>query len=135
MNTLQRYKPIPPLEKLNPGYDAGWKYDVLILQAVPEDTTAGGIIISESTKGDELGASVVARIVAMSPTAFRHDDWLSVSGGVLPYKVGDIILTKRYPAGCRVVGADGRNYLMVKDEEIIGLRSESAWEQANERAA
>ena len=133
-NTLQRYKPLPELAELNPGWKAGWKYGVLLLQAEPMEKV-GSIIIAESTRLDEVGAAVMALIVDMSPTAFQHDDWANVSeGGVLPHKIGDIVLTKRYPAGVTVKGADGRDYLMTKDEEICGLRDEAAWAEAQKAA-
>lgn len=130
MTTLQRYKPIPQLTELTPGYTAGWKYDVLIIQAEPEEKI-GSIFMAEETKKDELGASVLARIVDMSPLAFSHADWV----GDPPYQRGDLVLTKRYPAGCQVVGADGRKYAMVKDEEIIGLRHDDLWSKPKEQAA
>lgn len=132
MSTLQKYKPIPPLEKLNPGYIPGWKYDVLILQAEPVDKI-GSIFTAESTKEDEKAASTVARIVALSPLAFKHADWpLDLDA---PYEAGDIVLCKRYPAGLKVKGLDDRDYMVVKDEEIVGKRIESAWPKEEEVAA
>lgn len=132
-NTLQRYKPIPELTELNPGYEAGWKFQVLILQAEPDDKM-GSIILSQTTLDDEKGASVVARIVDISPTAFRHSDWEAVMGDKRPYERGDLILTKRYPPGCKVQGADGRTYLMVTDDEIIGRHFPEAFATAKAAA-
>lgn len=126
MSTIQRYKPLPPLEDLKPGYKAGWNGDVLIFQAEPADKI-GNVHIAEETKKDEAGASIVAIIVDISPIAFIDGDW--PDGMERPYRVGSIILTKRYPPGCHVVGADGKPYLMIKDIEVIGLRDELAWAQ------
>lgn len=125
MTTLQKYKPIPELNELNFGYEPGWDYDVIILQAEPDDKI-GSIILANETKLDEAGASVLARIVDFSPTAFRSADWdaLGTSPG---YQRGDLVYTKRYPAGAYIVGADGRTYMAVKDKEIGGRRIESAW--------
>lgn len=122
MTTLQRYKRLPDVSELSPGVEPGWLYDVLILQAEPDDKI-GSIIMAESTKADEKGASIVARLVAISPTAFKNPDWMAACGETAPYAVNDIVITKRYPAGCIVVGADGRNYMMVKDTEIIGKQT------------
>lgn len=124
MTTIQKYKPLPSISELDPGYEPGWLYDVLILQAEPEDRI-GSIIMAESTKADEAGASVVALIVAISPTAFKNADWEATGRGA-PYQVGDVCLTKRYPSGCYVQGRDNRRYLMVKDTELIGKR-DAAW--------
>ena len=118
MSTIQKYKPLPPVSDLDPGFEPGWRFDVTILQAEPEDRV-GSIIIAESTKEDEKHASVRALIVAISPTAFRNQDW-DATGLPLPYKAGDVVITKRYPASVDVVGRDGRKYKIVKDEEILG---------------
>lgn len=133
ITTLQRYKPLPALEELDPGYEPGWLYDVLILQAEPDDKI-GSIIMAEETKADEAGASIVALVVAVSRTAFRNQDWESVAGGDRPYSPGDVCLTKRYPAGCYVQGRDGRRYMMVKDVEIIGKR-DARWAAKQAAAA
>ncbi len=129
MTTIQRYKPIPELKDCNFGYEPGWDFDVIILQAEPEDKTAGGIIFAESTKADEAGASVLARIIDFSPTAFRSADWEAL-GKSPGYKKGDLVYTKRYPAGAYIVGADGRTYMAVKDKDIGGRRIEKAWAKA-----
>jgi hypothetical protein len=128
VTTLQRYKPIPPLSELNFGYEPGWDFDVIILQAVPDDKI-GSIILHDSTKADETGASVLARIVAMSPVAFRSADWDAIDQKP-QYQPGDLVYTKRYPAGSYIVGADGRTYMAVKDKEIGGRRIEAAWAKA-----
>lgn len=133
MTTLQNYKPLPDLDQLQPGYEPGWKYGVLLLMAEPEDRV-GSIILAEATKNDEKYASTLARVVAVSPTAFRHGDWEAVSDEP-PCAPGDIVLTKRYPAGLEVVGADGRRYLMTKDEEIVGRRDPDVWVSQREAAA
>jgi len=125
MTTLQRYKPIPPVKDLRPGYKAGWKFDVLVLPAEAQDKI-GSITLAHSTRADEEGAAIIARIVDISPTAFKTQDW-EATGLPCPYKVGDIVVTKRYPASTLLLGADDRWYKMLKDDEIIGLKEEAAW--------
>lgn len=127
MSTLQKYKPIPELKDLKPGYIPGWKYDVLILQAEPVDKV-GSIMLADKTKDDEKYASTLARLVDMSPIAFMHPDW--PDDAPPPYQRGDIVLCKRYPAGLEVFGIDGRRYLVVNDSEIVGKRVESDWAEA-----
>lgn len=127
--TLQRYKAIPELSELNPGYEPGWDFDCLLLMAEPDDKI-GSIIMAQSTKDDERGASIVARIVAISPTAFSSQDW-AATGLPRPYNEGDLVVTKRYAAGVDVVGADGRTYKMCKDKEIVGRQIPDAWTVSN----
>lgn len=124
MTTLRQYKPLPDLSELNPCIDPGWRFDVLILQAEPVDRV-GSIILANETKEDEKAASVEALLVAVSPTAFKQADWVS-TGLPCPYQAGDHVFTKRYPAGAKVTGADGREYMIVADEEIRGKRTKPA---------
>jgi co-chaperonin GroES (HSP10) len=133
MTTLQRYKPLPELAECNFGYEPGWDFDVIILQAEPDDKI-GSIIITSGTKDDEKGASVVARVIAVSPTAFKSQDW-DATGLPPPVKPGDVVYTRRYPAGVYIVGADGRTYMAVKDKEIGGKRIDAAWETKQQSAA
>lgn len=134
MTTIRQYKELPALTDLNPGIEPGWKYGILLLQAEPVEKTRGGIILTDDTKADEKGAAVEALLVAISPTAFRHSDWEAVSDEP-PYKVGDVVMTKRYPAGGRVIGADGREYLLTKDEEIDGRRMHGGASVSQSKAA
>lgn len=115
---IRRYKPLPAIEDLNPGIEPGWDYGVLILQAEPEERTASGIILSDQTKDDEQLASVEARIVKISAMAFKTPDW--PADLPRPYNEGDIVLTMKFPAGLRYIGADGRTYMLVRDKAIEG---------------
>lgn len=114
---LRKYKPLPSLETLNPGIEPGWKYDVLILQAEPEDKV-GNIILSDQTKNDEMLAAVEALLVSMAPNAFTDPD--RPPGEPIPYQIGDRVITKKFPAGLKYRGRDGNDYMIVKDTEIIG---------------
>lgn len=124
INFLRNYEPLPSLTDLNPGIEPGWKYGVLILQAKPREKTAGGLIIADSTKADEQLAAVEALIVDLSPIAFRHPDW--PADAPRPYQPGDHVYTKKFPAGLVVEGADGREYMLISDDEIIGRKQSVA---------
>lgn len=67
MTTLRRYKEFPKLEDLDPGIEPGWDFDVLVLQAEPETTTKGGIILADATRDNEQGAATDWMIVGISP--------------------------------------------------------------------
>lgn len=128
MSQFRRYKPFPKLADLDPGIEPGWDFDVLVLQAEPEDRV-GSIILADTTKDDEKHAATEWMIVAMSPTAFRSQDWdNAVAEGVTdlrrPFKAGDVVLTKRYPPGAEITGHDGRVYKLIKDKEILAKRQE-----------
>lgn len=120
---IRNYKPLPGLSSLDPGIEPGWKYGVLILPAVP-DEKVGSIIIAEQTKDDEKLAAVEALLVAVSPTAFKHPDWPAELGA--PYGPGDHVLTEKFPAGLRIKGRDGRDYMLCRDEVVIGKRADAA---------
>lgn len=129
MTTLRQYKALPRIEDLNPGIEPGWRFGVVLLQAEAEEKTRGGIILADETRGDERAAAVEALLVAVSPTAFKHSDW-EATGLPRPYNPGDHVFTQRYPAGVRVIGDDGREYLLCKDEVIDGKRNTPKLEAA-----
>ena len=120
MTTIRRYKPFPALSELDPGIEPGWDFDVLVLQAEPEDRV-GNIYLADSTKGDEKAAATDWLIVGISPTAFMSRDWEN-TGLPRPFNEGDVIMTKRYPPGTDVTGHDGREYRLIKDKEILAKR-------------
>lgn len=126
MSQFRRYKPFPALADLDPGIEPGWDFDVLVLQAEPEDKV-GSIILADTTKDDEKYAATEWLVVGMSPTAFRSVDWDNavrekVTDKERPFDPGDVVLTKRYPPGADITGHDGRTYRLIKDKEILAKR-------------
>ena len=90
-------------------------FKVLILPDPVEEVTKGGIIIPiEKATKDEY-ATTRGTIVAVSGSAFSHvtdEEW----GDDKP-KPGDHVVYTRY-AGFRCEGDDGKDYLIVKGEDI-----------------
>ncbi len=121
MTTLRRYKEFPKLEDLDPGIEPGWDFDVLVLQAEPETTTKGGIILADTTRDNEQGAATDWLIVGLSPTAFMSQDW-ERTGLPCPFAPGDVILSRRYPGGADITGNDGRIYKLIKDKDVLAKR-------------
>lgn len=117
MSQFHSYKPFPSLDELDPGIEAGWDFDVLCLKAEPNDRV-GSIIIADLTKDQEAAASTRWLIVDISPTAFTSQDW-ERTGRDRPFNPGDVALTRRYPPGQDIVGADGRTYRLLKDKDIL----------------
>lgn len=119
ITTLNKYKPFPALSDLDPNVSPGWEYGCLLLQAESMDKV-GAILLPDSIKDDEAVAATEALIVALSPIAFYHPEWPPEAPP--PHQVGDHVVTKRYPAGVKVKGRDGRTYLLCKTSEILGGR-------------
>lgn len=87
---------------------------VLVLPEKPKETSAGGIIIPDTTKDREKFASMKALVVAIGNNAFN--EW----GDALTPSVGERVLTAQY-AGINVKGDDGQDYRVVNDEDIIAV--------------
>jgi len=141
MSQFNSYKPFPSLAELNPGIEAGWNFDVLCLKAEPTDKI-GSILIADPTKDQEAAASTRWLIVDISPTAFMSQDWeRALAQGrtdkARPFEPGDVALSKRYPPGQDILGADGRTYRLLKDSDLLAKLKEGANAEvlADKRAA
>lgn len=110
---------IPSTTDLRPGISRMAEYNVLIAPEDTEEVTVGGIIIPKSTKEKNDIMTMRGRLVMVSPHAFNYAEWPNDD---MP-KPGDAVLFAKY-AGTLVDGADGREYRICKDKEIVAVLEE-----------
>ncbi len=115
--TTSPYKPLPPLAELNPGLQPV-EYKVLVLVAELEERSRGGIIIVDDAKDREELAGVEGLLVAVSPMAFKFDEWPQNERAPQP---GERVTFAKY-AGTIVIGDDGKKYRIMQDKDITGVR-------------
>lgn len=102
---------------------SGWKpleYRILILPDLVEETTKGGIILPETVKDDLQEAKTIATIVDFGAKAFDDGTWKDKP------KIGDKIIIPSY-CGYRLSSnqsADGREYRMILDRDILLIKNE-----------
>ena len=107
---------LPPGPLVNESGIVPLEFKVLILPDPVEEVTKGGIIVPvEKVTRDEY-ATTAGTIIACSPAAFSHIDEDEWAGGTKP-KAGDHVIFTKY-AGFRHKGKDGKDYLIVKDQDI-----------------
>lgn len=104
---------IPELSECSPGI-APVEYNVLIIQEIVEERTAGGIWKPEKVQDTDQAAQQRGRLVAASPLAFNYDNY--PVDGVKP-QVGDLIWFAKY-SGSKIEGKDGKTYILTKDKDI-----------------
>lgn len=92
------------------------EYKVIVLPDAVETTTAGGIILTDAAISDKQTAATRGEVVAISPIAFNYDEFPPDSVPV----VGSRVLMGRY-TGVTFTGADGQDYRIMNDKDIIGL--------------
>lgn len=85
---------------------------VLVLPDVVEERTAGGILLPDAIKDKQKFSTVNAVLVAVGPNAFR--EW-GADNAPTP---GSRIVVAQY-AGSRVKGQDGKEYVLMNDEDVI----------------
>ena len=86
---------------------------VLVLPAMPEETTASGIIIPETAKEKPQEGEIVA----------MGGGKITEEGKILPMnvKVGDIVLYGKY--GGTEIKVDGKDMLIMRESDIYGVIS------------
>lgn len=89
------------------------EYKVLILPDKVEEKTTGGIILPDMTKDRDQMAQVKGVIVAVSPDAFCTEEWRCSAP-----RLGMRVYYGKY-AGYTVRGADGEDYRLVNDKDIV----------------
>lgn len=87
---------------------------ILILPDKVEEKTAGGIILPDQTRDKDKYAQTKATLVAVGGNAFA--DW----GDVVKPELGDRVIVGRY-VGNTHKGADGQDYTVCNDEDILAL--------------
>lgn len=101
---------------------SGWEpveFNVLVQVDTVETKTKGGIFIPDKLVDEKTLASTEATLVAVSPLAFTYETWPEGSAKPQP---GERILMAKY-AGSPVKGADGIEYRVIKDKDILAVRN------------
>ena len=112
-------KVIPPLEAFNPGIrPTGFN---ILVGLPPKESKVGSIIIPDSTNDRERLGEVRGRIVAMSPACFDFADFPKEERPV----VGSAVVFARF-AGIVTEGADGLEYRVLADKDIVAMIEEDA---------
>ncbi|PIE02824.1 MAG: co-chaperone GroES [Acidobacteria bacterium] len=93
--------------KIKPLYDR-----VLVKRLEPKEQVRGGIIIPDSAKEKPMEGEVVA----------VGDGKVADNGSrvALTVKVGDVVLIGKY-AGTEVKGSDDVEYIIMREDEILGI--------------
>lgn len=112
--------PIPKLEDCNPGLRATGFAMVVAVAPVP-DTSKGGIIIPDAAREKDKLIGVQGRVVSMSPACF---DFAAFPENATP-KVGDAVQFAKL-AGVMTTGADGKEYRLIQDRDVIAIIEEAA---------
>lgn len=115
------YEPLPKVSETDPGMKP-LEFNVLVLPRVIQRQRASGIFVPENAAQREEEGGDEGLLVAISPLAFNEQDFPNPDA--IP-KVGDHAMFARY-AGKSFVGKDGRVYRVMKDKEILGVRTEAA---------
>lgn len=87
---------------------------VIVKPDVPKEKTQGGIIIPESKKDQDRYGATKGEIVSIGENAFTE-----ASATMTPPLVGDRVMFGKY-AGTRFEGADGEDYIIMNDADILG---------------
>jgi chaperonin GroES len=94
-------------------------YNVLVKPQEVEQKTKGGLFLPDEVKEREQFAQTEGVLVAASPMAFCFGEWPKDREHEKP-QVGDRVFFSRYVA-TKVRGMDGREYWLMKDENIAGV--------------
>jgi len=112
------YEPYPEIEKANPGIKP-MEFNCLILPRKVSEKTAGGLYVPRGAVEREDEAGDEGLLVSMSPLAFNEADFPDPEAVPAP---GDVVMFARY-AGKSFTGADGRIYRLMKDKDVLGVRT------------
>ncbi len=88
---------------------------VVLLPEKPAEKTAGGIYLADNTKDREKYAATKAKLVAVGDNAFL--DW---GDKATKPQAGQDVVIAQY-AGSRQKGADGLEYTIANDDEIMAV--------------
>jgi len=93
------------------------EYKVLIKPDKVEEKTKGGIFLPEVERDREQHAATTGILIAVSPMAFRFDDW--PPDGYKP-RPGDRVAFPRY-VGHAIKGKDDEDYWLVNDKDVSAI--------------
>lgn len=111
---------IPALAECKPGIKPTG-FNVLVCLPPKETTTAGGIILPDTSSDRERLGEVRGRLVGASPAAF---DFATFPDGERP-SVGDAVIFAKF-AGIITEGDDGKEYRLLLDKDISAIIEEAA---------
>jgi len=109
---------VPELSECKPGLRA-MGFTMLVAPAAAEKQTAGGLWKPDTLVEKEQLVEVTGRVVSMSPACF---DFANFPPETLP-KVGDVVQFAKL-AGVRTTGADGREYRLIADKDVLAIVEE-----------
>jgi co-chaperonin GroES (HSP10) len=92
----------------------------LIVAVEPVSDKIGSIHMPDSFRDKEKLVGVKGRIVSISPAAFDHADFRGEAPGP-----GDVVQFARL-AGVMTTGADGRDYRILQDKDVLAIVEEAA---------
>lgn len=85
---------------------------VLLERIEEENITAGGIIIPDNAKEKPSRG----RIIAVGDGIFSGDKIIPLS-----VKVGDVVMFTKWASTANEVKIDGRDYVLIKETDILGI--------------
>ncbi len=109
----------PPAEELSVETPKPLLWRVLVRPLEPPQTTEGGIFLTEEIQRNQQFITVVGQIVDMGPRAFVGERW----EGMPEIGIGTWVLYGTY-GGQRIELTDGRDYLLVNDDQLLGVISD-----------
>lgn len=112
----KRKMPLPTLDECKPGFQPV-EYNVVVAAEETEEVRKSGLIIPLNIKDKDDTASMIGRLVAVSPLAFNYDNWPDDQDKPAP---GARVLFAKY-AGVLVDGADQRQYRVFKDKDVMAV--------------
>lgn len=110
---------IPDLADCRPGLRATG-FALIVAVAPVAEQSKGGIFIPDSAREKEKLTGVQGRIVSMSPACFDHGQF----GDAVP-GVGSVVQFAKL-AGVMTTGADGREYRIIQDKDVMAIVEETA---------
>jgi co-chaperonin GroES (HSP10) len=109
---------IPNLEDCRPGLRATG-FAMIVAVAPVAEQSKGGIFIPDSAREKEKLTGVQGRVVSKSPACFDHGQF----GDAVP-ELGDIVQFAKL-AGVMTTGADGREYRIIQDKDVMAIVEEA----------
>ena len=96
------------------------EYKILVKPKEVDRTTKGGLILADTTVEKEEFGRQHGTLVAVSPMAFRFDDW--PEDAPTP-GVGDVVMFSKYNAN-EIQGNDGQTYWIMNDKAVMAVIEE-----------
>jgi Co-chaperonin GroES (HSP10) len=92
-------------------------HHVLVKVGIPEEKTAGGIILPGTVRDMELRGSEIGTVVDVGPTAYKAEGL----GGEPWCKTGDLIYFAKYAGKWVKEPGKDEEFLMLNDDDVVGV--------------